>query len=160
MSKSGAAASTLPKCRYFEELRFLHEKTQNRESDTNISFDISSEQFDLSAHDYPQELSVGSKNSTESESESASSTKRKANAGLTSENKCKKSNSRSDFDTIMLKQLEEVSTVISNVTEEECEESLYCKSLVPILKDLPHKKKRLAKIRISQMLFDLEFVEQ
>ena len=42
---------------------------------------------------------------------------------------------------------------------EDCEDALYCKSLVPIMKALPLKKKRLAKIKIIQLLFDLEFNE-
>ena len=42
---------------------------------------------------------------------------------------------------------------------EDCEDALYCKSLVPIMKALPLKKKRLAKTKIIQLLFDLEFNE-
>ena len=38
-------------------------------------------------------------------------------------------------------------------------DALHCKSLVPIMKALPLKKKKLAKIKISQLLFDLEFNE-
>ena len=34
---------------------------------------------------------------------------------------------------------------------------MYCRSLIPILKELPIKKKRLVKIKISQLLFDLQF---
>ena len=41
----------------------------------------------------------------------------------------------------------------------QCEDALYCKSLLPITKALPLKKKRLAKIEISQLLFVLEFDE-
>ena len=36
MSKSGAAPSSLPKCKYFEQMRFLHDKTANRPTDSNI----------------------------------------------------------------------------------------------------------------------------
>ena len=36
---------------------------------------------------------------------------------------------------------------------------MYCRSLIPILKELPIKKKRLGKIKISQLLFDLQFDE-
>ena len=38
-------------------------------------------------------------------------------------------------------------------------QSLYCRSLIPILKELPTKKKRLARIKISQLLFDLQYDE-
>ena len=36
----------------------------------------------------------------------------------------------------------------------EDEDSLYCRSLIPTLKELPTKKKHLAKIKTSQLLFD------
>ena len=36
MSRSGAAASTLPTCKYFEIMRFLHNKTSNLETHSNI----------------------------------------------------------------------------------------------------------------------------
>ena len=41
----------------------------------------------------------------------------------------------------------------------EDEDSLYCWSLIPILKELPTKKKRLAKIKISELLLDLQHDE-
>ena len=46
------------------------------------------------------------------------------------------------------------------LTESESEDSLYCRGLVPMLKMLPMKKKRLAKIRISQLLDELQFDEK
>ena len=36
MTRSGAAACSLPKCKYFEKMRFLHEKTVNRPTKSNI----------------------------------------------------------------------------------------------------------------------------
>ena len=42
---------------------------------------------------------------------------------------------------------------------EDSEDALYCESLVPITKALPLKKKRPPKIKISQLMFDLEFNE-
>ena len=43
--------------------------------------------------------------------------------------------------------------------QRENEDVLYCKSLVPIMKALPLRKKRAAKLKTSQLLFDLEFDE-
>ena len=36
MTRSGAAASSLPKCKYFEQMRFLHENTANRPTESNM----------------------------------------------------------------------------------------------------------------------------
>ena len=37
LSKSGAAACSLPKCKYFEEMAFLHEKSANKPTESNLS---------------------------------------------------------------------------------------------------------------------------
>ena len=39
--------------------------------------------------------------------------------------------------------------------EEICEDTMYCKSLIPIMKGLPVKKKRLARLKIDKLLYDL-----
>ena len=58
------------------------------------------------------------------------------------------------------KSLVETDLMIKKSMEQaEDEDSLYCRSLIPILKELPTKKKRLAKIKISQLLFDLQYDE-
>ena len=36
MTKSGAAASSLPKCKFFDEMTFLHEKSCNRPRESNL----------------------------------------------------------------------------------------------------------------------------
>ena len=67
-------------------------------------------------------------------------------------------------DIMFLKEMKEVDSKIINRIEEEhkesaeiCGDTLYCKSLIPILKGLPLKKKRLAKIKVSSLLYDIEF---
>ena len=40
MQKSGAPASSLPKCNYFEQMSFLHDKTMNRPSESNVSIPL------------------------------------------------------------------------------------------------------------------------
>ena len=37
MTRSGAAAVNLPKCQYFEQMAFLHEKSVNKVTETNLS---------------------------------------------------------------------------------------------------------------------------
>ena len=46
------------------------------------------------------------------------------------------------------------------LSESESEDSFYCRSLVPMLDMLPLKKNRLAKIRISQLLYELQSDEK
>ena len=37
MTRSGAPASVLPQCKFFEQMRFLHEKTANKPTESNIT---------------------------------------------------------------------------------------------------------------------------
>ena len=37
MTRSGAAASSLPQCKYFHQMKFLHEKTANQPTESNIT---------------------------------------------------------------------------------------------------------------------------
>ena len=61
----------------------------------------------------------------------------------------------------LMKQLSDNDNDIKKLlTKSESEDSLYCRSLVPMLEMLPLKKKRLAKIRISQLLDELQFDEK
>ena len=46
------------------------------------------------------------------------------------------------------------------LSESESEDSFYCRSLVPMLDMLPLKKNRLAKIRIGQLLYELQSDEK
>ena len=41
-SKSEAAASKLPKCKFLEQMAFLHEKTGNKPMQSNINYDLKS----------------------------------------------------------------------------------------------------------------------
>lgn len=47
-----------------------------------------------------------------------------------------------------------------NRDEDEDEDALYCRSLIPQMKGLLLKKKRFAKIKISELLYKLEFDEE
>ena len=40
MTKSGVAAHTLPKCKFFNQLQFLQEKVSNKESHSNFNNDM------------------------------------------------------------------------------------------------------------------------
>ena len=80
-------------------------------------------------------------------------TKRKASSSLFSMNS----------DIMFLKEMKEFDSKIINSIEERykefaeiLEDTLYCKNLIPILKELSLQKKRLAKLKISSLLYDIE----
>ena len=47
--------------------------------------------------------------------------------------------------------------VEKNQKLEDDESTVFCMSLIPVLRDFNKKKLRLAKIRIQQLLYDIEF---
>eukprot|EP00112_Aurelia_sp_Birch-Aquarium-sp1_P001807 Seg1197.1 transcript_id=Seg1197.1/GoldUCD/mRNA.D3Y31 product="hypothetical protein" protein_id=Seg1197.1/GoldUCD/D3Y31 len=147
MTRSGAAAATLPKCKYFEQMAFLHEKSANKPTQSNLS--TTDAGFVLPAGEpFSSQSSVPSPrcNSTAGKRKIKTESKRAKCVDLTESDL---NQSLIDCDNMIKKSL----------ADDDNEDSLYCRSLIPILKDLPKKKKRLAKIKISQLLFDLEYSE-
>ena len=57
MMKSGAEASTLPKCKYFAQLQFLQEKVTGKETETNVRKSVSNEDFPISSLESPTAIS-------------------------------------------------------------------------------------------------------
>jgi hypothetical protein len=63
-------------------------------------------------------------------------------------------------DTMLVKTLKDMEKPnIPAVSETTDADTLFCKSLIPTLKGLPAKKNRQAKLKIQQVLYDLEFGE-
>ena len=145
MTRSGAAAATLPKCKYFEQMAFLHEKSANKPTHSNLS--TTDAGFVLPAGEpFLLQSSVSSpcSNSTAVKRKIKTEPKKAKCVDLTESDL---NQSLIDCDNMIKKSLA------------EDEDSLYCRSLIQIFKDLPKKKERLAKIQISQLLFDLEYSE-
>ena len=144
LTKSGAAASKLPKCKFFEQMAFLHEKTGNQPTQSNVNYNLESPE--ISNLGSPPSIS-SFRYETKSVKEPCTTPARKKSKIDTPEADLRKSLIETD---LMIKK---------SMEQAEDEDSLYCRSLIPILKELPTKKKRLAKIKISQLLFDLQYDE-
>ena len=143
MTKSGAAASSLPKCKYFDEMAFLHKKRCNRPNESNLQLQSTF----ISPPPSPVYAKFQEKNKTNTMNQVS---------GLS----CKKGKV-DETEVDLMKQLSDTDNDIKKLlTESKSEDSLYCRSLVPMLEMLPLKKKRLAKIRISQLLYELQFDEK
>ena len=144
LTKSGATASKLPKCKFFEQMAFLHEKTGNKPTQSNVNYNLESPE--ISNLGSPPSIS-SFRYETKSVKEPCTTPARKKSKIDTPEADLRKSLVETD---LMIKK---------SMEQAEDEDSLYCRSLIPILKELPTKKKRLAKIKISQLLFDLQYDE-
>ena len=160
MTRSGAAASSLPKCRYLEQMVFLYGSVGNRPTESNLLSPPTS----VSTIDHCSDVLVDDAPSTsrttipEVEREKhAQGTKRPLSAELFSSNRSGNRMNRDVAELMILKQLSDSDAMYKKITDKDDEDLLYCRSLVPVLRGMPNKKKRLAKIKISQLLFDIEF---
>ena len=120
MTKSGAAASSLPKCKYFDEMAFLHEKRCNRPNESNLQLQSTF----ISPPPSPVYAKFQEKNKTNTMNQVS---------GLS----CKKGKV-DETEVDLMKQLSDTDNDIKKLlTESKSEDSLYCRSLVPMLEMLP-----------------------
>ena len=140
MTKSGVAASFLLKCKYFDEMAFLHKKSCNRPSESNLQLQSTF----ISAPPTPVYAKFQGKNKTNTMSQVSgfSCKKRKVD----------------ETEVHLMKQLSNTDNDIKKLlTESKPGDSLYSRSLVPMLEMLPLKKKRLPKIRITVVNFYMNY---
>ena len=124
MIKSGVAASSLPKCKYFDELAFLHKKSCNRPSESSLQLHSTF----ISPPPSPVYAKFQEKNKTNTVSQVS---------GLS----CKKKQKVDETEVHLMKQLSDTDNGIKKLlTENESEDFFYCRSLMPILEMLPLKK--------------------
>ena len=135
MTRSGAAASSLPKCKYFEQMRFLQEKTANRPTESSIiQAETALQSEDVFDGPLARQISV--------RPVVLNSTKRKASDTPSSCSSQGYKNCQERFDNAILKELESKNNAIKSVVtiDNEDEVSLYCKSIIPIISSFSVKK--------------------
>lgn len=182
MTRSGAPAGCLPTCKYFEVMRFLHEKTSNLPTHSNVDISpaasshvIETGNFEDQSDAFSPAISTSSTSPFQPIACSMSPLSVPASpCTLTTptperpidENTSKKrkrpSSEKSAYDPFLqqIKQMDDQLIKIVNKESADDEATAFCMSLVPVLKDFDKKKLRLAKIKIQQLLFDIEFDDQ
>ncbi|XP_057295971.1 uncharacterized protein LOC130624932 [Hydractinia symbiolongicarpus] len=159
MTKSGAAASSLPKCNYFEQMSFLYERAPMNfptESNVRIQSKENTEQTcskesvdqppDVDLFTPPQSPIILNKITDN------------GSATVTAKREKRKRSENAEGNRI-LKELDAIEKELKAGDKEECEDSLFSRSLVPTLRKLSAKKNKMEKIKISQLLFEIEFDE-
>jgi hypothetical protein len=63
-------------------------------------------------------------------------------------------------DTLLVKTLQDIQASTSKSSTVGDDDILFCKSLVPVLKEMSARQNRLAKIKINQLLFEIEFNDE
>ena len=155
LSKSGAAASTLPKCKYFEVMRFLHDKTSNLETHSNVELDIHTipnNAFDLSSSSQSQDP-IHSPSSCSSISDETKCIKRRRVTN--NEQNDQFLDQLKIMDEKMIDYFGKLKEKADNHEKDEAE--LFCDGLITVLRDMDKKQLRLAKLKIQQLQYDLQY---
>ena len=128
--RSGAGGGKLPSCSFFEQLSFLRDTLVNREAESNIVI--------------PNE-----RNSQDHETQNVM----EFNPPSVKKWKSEEASKLSIMDTALVQTLQRV----NRPKEAKDADELFCLSLVDSLKALPKQKNALAKIKIQQVLYELQF---
>ena len=164
ITKSGSAGKPLPSCKYFSQLQFVYDKLPKKETHSNIV--ITPQTLD---RDSPSASSSSSSTFSECPSNSVHTTTENTNVSVAAKNNVKaKKRRQKDVDSLAD---EEVATTLKKVNQttelliskelrgesEDDADTLFCRSIIPTLRNLTPRNNKLAKIKIQQFLFELEF---
>jgi len=177
MSRSGAASHTLPKCKFFNQLQFLQEKVTNKETVSNFSSTSATSNVCETSFSVPGSpaSSVASIEENRSNPFTSQQQLEPPNTPVGQERfgpkpsssgkkrGVKRPSSTGDDDIFSVIQDMNKTTksflTESRSTEVDNENMLFCKSLAPILDRLPKRDAALAKMKIQNVLFEVEFKE-
>ena len=163
MTRSGAPASTLSTCKYFHVMEFLHERSANKPTESNVDLSVYcgntqdglSEETALLAAEPVLPSPIMSSTVTNCSSNSMLQTP------LSQKSQKRKSPSTKECpeDSRFLAQLKSLDDRVLNSFEknEVCEMTSFCNSLIPRMKGLPPRKRSLARLKIEQILFEIEY---
>ena len=148
LSRSGAPARELPKCQLFDQMAFLCEMSANKPTESKLPLlidPLGSPFSEDSVITPPSPSSIDEVITETPFRPSQPSRKRKKESQASA----------------LTQSIEECDIMLKKTIESENDEdSLYCCSLIPIMKELPKQKKRLAKIKISQLLYDIQYGDE
>ena len=146
-------------------MSLFHDKTMNRPSESNVSIPLNemvpmneTAPIELNDATLIQSLTPVAYPATPL-STSSSSTNFEGPSTKKPREKRKRSDDTTGQTSQSLEQIGSIEMELKKNQDDDNEDSLYCRSLVPTLQKLPPSKNKLAKIKISQLLFEMEFDE-
>ena len=160
--KSGSGAKKLSCCKYFNELSFLQQIETGRSTHSNLTIpQVTSPSINqnkqTSIHPPAQQhISSPPPAPPSFMSPPPSSVLTQPTATVQTKRKKKSSVEIDPVEEYLIKELAGSKKEPTPEQEKDAED-LFCLSIVPTLKRLPPKKRQLAKLKIQQLLFDLEF---
>ena len=141
MLKSGSGSKKLPVCNFFKELSFLKDSNASRKTASNVSFNVATD------NSTSQDFTTDATTTTTTTSTSAPPQK-------TGKRKHVASEIELGIDAMIVKALAGDKEETQKVGDSD-EDQLFCLSLVSMLKSLPTKKKRYARMKIEELFYEL-----
>ena len=162
-TRSGAGnKKPLPTCNYFTELSFLSDSMSNRSCTSNIPLSLSSPlSSPASAVDMEDSIVDESLYAAQPAPVEIHSKSEKIKSTSYARKRKRSIDSDESADLLLVKALDKHLNQASEQSQprpqEEDDDRLFCLSLVKTLKKLNGKKNALAKLKIQQVLFDIQF---
>ena len=153
-SRSGAGASKLSRCKFFDQLGFLRDTLLNKDTDTNLPISDN-----LETSESENKIEDGGTVAEETETVQT----KKAKVVQSNQSQLRKPKQNMSIDNLLMQQLQDVNTQVNEIKHNSPKDHgddpdyLFCSSLVSRLKSLPQKKNRLARMKIEQLLFEIEY---
>ena len=136
----------MPKCKYFDQLHFLYNTTVNKPTESNITATAVATSYE------ENEVPRSKRMLQDANDEYLPSKQLKVRSDLST-----------SVDKMLIKTLgameEKEKASDSAVDEQKDSDYLFCNSLVPILRGLTPKRNRYAKMKIQQLLYEVEYEE-
>ena len=160
LTKSGAAAVTLPTCNYYEQMLFLVEGgVSNSKTESNVECLVEEHHNAVEEPLSPSESFVLIEPTAKKQklsspnSDGHKETFKEAPANRMP--KIEDEKPRKGVENEILKHIKDVNDALNEKTSEKDtdEVALYCNSIVPQLRSLPIKKFRKLKMEIDQLIF-------
>ena len=169
ITKSGSAGKPLPSYKYFSQLQFVYDKLPKKETHSNIV--ITPQTLDRDSPSASSSSSPSSSTFLECPSNSVHATTENTNVSVAANNNVKaKKRKQKNVDSLADEELATTLKKVNQTTElliskelhgesEDDADTLFCRSIIPTLRNLTPRNNKLAKIKIQQFLFELEFEE-
>ena len=172
LTKSGAAASSLPTCNYYEQMLFLVEGgVGNAQTESNIEYlvtetrNVSENGIEepMTPNDNAEVVIATPATKKQKISNERIASEKEAFSSTPKAKKQKMPNQKigNDVETEILKHIESVNDALKeNPSEKDRDEVvLFCDGLVPQLRSLPTRKFRRLKLDIERLVFDTIYDE-
>ena len=145
MTKSGGVVSRLPKCKLFDVMRFFLDRISCKPSESSMPstcIRVSMDDKPISLCSSPSPLSCSAPSPLTPDAIGASPLPKKHRPDIQKMDEQFFPTTKTMNDNLI------ASIPHSGETREICEDAMYCKSLFPLMKGLPVKKKRLTRMKL------------